>query len=103
MLGVVSSWYSSSASARAVRSVMHQWIGLSWRTTKPSLEQVGQDVEDAGLVAGVERQVGMVPVAHDAQAAELVALDVDPLHGLGLAEGADLGVAHRRRPWSRGP
>ena len=67
------------------------------------LDQVGQNVEDAGLVARVERQVGIVPVTHDAQPLELGALDVDPLHGLGLAEGADLGVAHRRRPSSRGP
>ena len=48
-----------------------------------------------GLVAGVEGQVGVVPVARDAQAAELVALDADPLHRLGVAEVADLGVAHR--------
>ena len=67
------------------------------------VEQVGQDVEDAGLVARVERQVGIVPVARDAQAAELVALDVDPLHRLGVAERADLGVAHARRPSSPGP
>ena len=83
MLGVVSSRYSSSASASAVRSVMHQWIGLSWRPTKPPSTQVGQDVENAGLVPRVERQVGIVPVTHDAQPLELGALNVDPLHGLG--------------------
>ena len=59
------------------------------------LDQVGQDVEDARLVPRVERQVGIVPVAHDAEPVELGALNVDPLHGLGLAQGADLGVAHR--------
>ena len=61
------------------------------------LEQVGQDVEDAGLVPRVERQVGIVPVAKHAQPAELLALDVHPLHRLGVAERADLGLAHRGR------
>ena len=54
-------------------------------------DQVGQDVENARLVSRVERQVGIVPVAHDAESFELAALDVDPLHGLGLAQGSGSG------------
>ena len=59
------------------------------------VEQVGQHVEDAGLVPRVEGQIGVVPVAQYAQAAELLPLDIDPLHRLGMAKRADLGVAHR--------
>ena len=61
---------------------------------RPASSKVGQDVEDAGLVARVEREVGVIPVARDPQAEELVALDLDPLHGLGVAERPDLGHAH---------
>ena len=61
------------------------------------VEQVGQDVEDPGLVPGVEGEVGLVPIAEHAQAAELLTLDVHPLHRLGMAEGPDLGLAHRGR------
>ena len=95
MLGVVSSWYSSSASASAVRSRHAPVDRLELAEDVALVQQVGQDVEDAGLVSRVERQVGIVPVAQHAEPAELLALDVDPLHRLGVAERTDLGVAHR--------
>ena len=56
--------------------------------------EVRQHVEDAGLVPRVERQIRVFPVPQDAQAAELVALDADPLHRLDVAERADLRVLH---------
>ncbi len=39
----------------------------------PASEQVGQHVENSGLVAVVKREVRVVPIARDAEAAELVA------------------------------
>ena len=61
-------------------------------------DEVRQNVENARLIPGVERQVGIFPVTHDPEPFELGALNVDPLHGFGLAKGADLGVAHRGGP-----
>ena len=61
-----------------------------------ALEQVGQYVHDAGLETLVERQIRSIPVARDAQAEELVALDPDPLQSLDAAPLADLGRVHAR-------
>ncbi len=47
-----------------------------------------------GLVGMVHGQVGVLPVAEDAEAAELLALDVNPLLGVGTARAADLHLAH---------
>ena len=62
---------------------------------QPALDESGERAQDFGLVGGVERQVGMVPVAEDAQAFELAALDVDELARQFLRAAADF---HRRQP-----
>ena len=69
MLGVDASWYSSSASASAVRSVIHQWMGLSWRHDIAPLDQVSENIEDPGFITRVERQVGVRPITRARPAA----------------------------------
>src|SRR5205085_1387381 len=54
------------------------------------LRQVTEDLDDLGLEFRGERQIGMLPVATDAQAPELLPLLIDPLQGVFPAAAADL-------------
>ena len=57
-------------------------------------DKVGEEAQLIGLVFLVEREVGVLPVAEDAEAFELGALEVDVFAGVGIAGGADgSGVA----------
>ncbi len=49
---------------------------------------------DGRLVAVVHGQVGIVPLAHDTEALELVSLDVDELLGVSPTTAANLGLCH---------
>ena len=49
---------------------------------------------DRRLVAGLHRQVGLVPRAEDAEALEVLAHDVDVLRGVGPALAAEVGDRH---------
>ena len=60
---------------------------------QPALDEPPERADDLRLVAGVEREIGMLPVAEDAQALELAALDVDELARQFLRFLAD----HQRR------
>ena len=56
---------------------------------QPFFDELGEGAENFGLVAGIEREVGVRPVAEDAEALELVALDVDELAGEFFRAAAD--------------
>ncbi|VTR68162.1 hypothetical protein DESC_70002 [Desulfosarcina cetonica] len=49
---------------------------------------------DDRLITVIHGQVGVVPLAHDAQALEFLTLDVDELLGVGPALAAHLGLGH---------
>lgn len=55
--------------------------------------EFGEGADDVGFVAGVEREVGMVPVAKNAEAFEAGALDVDVFAGVFFGFLADLDGA----------
>ena len=55
-----------------------------------AFDQVGEDIDNGGFVARVKREIRVLPVALNAQAFELVALNADPLEGFISAQGADL-------------
>ncbi len=46
---------------------------------EPLLHENGEGAEDVRFVGGIEREVGMLPIAEDAEAFELLALDIDKL------------------------
>ena len=53
--------------------------------------ETGEGADHAGLVGRIEREVGMLPVAQNAQSAKLTALDVDKFAGVFLRAAAHLG------------
>ncbi len=58
------------------------------------VDEFDEGARDGGFVVGRERQVGLIPAAEDPQAAELRALNADPLHGVLAALFADLRDRH---------
>jgi len=68
--------------------------GLLALVQTAALGEAGQLAGGGRLVAGGHRQVGMFPVAEDAETSEFLALDVDPLLGVGAALLADLRLVH---------
>src|SRR6185369_1493731 len=56
-----------------------------------------EHLDDAELILRIDREVGLLPVAQDAERLELAALDVDVLPGEVEAELADLRLGHRAR------
>ena len=59
------------------------------------LDHVPERTDDRGLIPGIQRQVGMLPVTENTQPAKLSALDVDKFAGVLLRLLADL---QRREP-----
>ena len=55
------------------------------------LQELRKGAHDVGLIGGREREVGVLPVAEDAEALEGLALDVDELAGIGFGARADFG------------
>jgi hypothetical protein len=91
----VTSWYSTSASASAVRSTTGPHHRLEPAVQLPVQQELAELAVDVGLGGEVHRGVPALPVAHHAQALELVALDAQPLLGVLaalLAEGHDRHV-----------
>ena len=66
---------------------LHRFLAL---VDKPFFDECRKDTDDVGLILGREREVGILPVTEDAEAAEGIPLDVDVLTGKGLGTAADL-------------
>ena len=64
--------------------------------------QFGEDFEDAGLVFGVEGEVGVFVVAEDAEALEGVGLEFDVFHGVVVALFADFVLGEFAEFWAEG-
>jgi hypothetical protein len=54
-------------------------------------QELRKGAHDVGLIGRREREVGVLPVAEDAEALEGLALDVDELAGVGFRARADFG------------
>ncbi len=79
----------------AVQAPVHRLEAL---VEMPVADDGRERAQLLGLVLRIERQVGMVPVAHHAEALEILALHVDLLEGelaAGLAERARVHLARR--------
>ena len=94
MEGDLRSSYSISASARAVLQWMHQCTGLLPFVGVPGREERGQEAKGLRLIFRLHGQVGVVPLAEDAEADELGPLDVDELQGVFPAFLPDLDEGH---------
>ena len=68
--------------------------GLETLVDVALLVHLTEDLDFLGLEAGVHGHVGMLPVTQSTQALEALSLDVDILHGVVVAGGAELGNAH---------
>ena len=87
MEGLVRSAYSTSASASAVTSTMHQWTGRLRRYRAPLRAMMAS-------WRTVSASVRIVPTAENAQALELAPLDLDLLLGESAAGAAEVARAH---------
>ena len=81
------------------------------------VEEVDEGAGDDGFVLRAHREIGVVPAAENAQAHEILALEVDEFGGVFAAGGADLRCGHVRflppsswstlgsmgRPWQSQP
>ena len=59
-----------------------------------AVQKLDERAGDDGLVMGAHGEVGIVPLAQDSQALEILALQVDVLFGVLAAGGADLHGRH---------
>ena len=66
---------------------LHRLLGLIDRAV---LHQFREDPQDARLVGGIHRQVGVLPIAENPEPAEGTALDIDVIQGELGAAAADL-------------
>ncbi len=58
---------------------------------RAALHHFSEDAEDVRLVGGIHREVGLLPIAEDAEAAERFPLDIDEAGGELGAAAADFG------------
>ena len=58
------------------------------------VEEVNKGARDDGLIGRLHREVGIVPAAKDAEAFEILALQVDPFFGVLAADAAHLRRGH---------
>ena len=65
--------------------------GLFLAIDEAFFDELREGADHAGLVGGIESEVGIFPIAENAEAFELAALDVDELAGVFLRTAADLG------------
>ena len=70
--------------------------GLLRLIDRAIFDELGEDAQDAGFVAGVHRQVRALPITKDAEAAEGTALDVDEFERKLGAAAADFGRLEAR-------
>ncbi len=75
----------------AVRAPVHRLLAL---VDEALLDEPPQGADDRSLVAVVHREVGLVPVAEDAEPLEVDAHLVDEAGGVGAAGAAEVGDAH---------
>ena len=68
--------------------------GLGAAIELAALRELQQFADDGRLGIELHGEVGVVPIAHDAQPLELVALHAHPFVGIGAALGAELGGRH---------
>jgi len=71
--------------------------GLELLVDQALAHQLCKDLQDPGLVGGVERQVGALEPAQDAKLLELPALELHVLGGVLLASPADRGLVDQGR------
>ena len=65
--------------------------GLFLAIDEAFFDELRKGADHPGLVGGIEREVGIFPIAENAEAFELAALDVDEFAGVFLGAAADLG------------
>ena len=75
------SWYSTSASASAVFLDRRPHHRLGPAVQRAVHQELLEFLGDHPLGVEIHREIGIVPVAGDAEALEFLALDVDPALG----------------------
>ena len=93
MIGIFNFGFSESGAAR---DAPVDWLFAA--INKALIDDVREEPEFIGFVFLVESQVGIIPIAKDAEAFELGALQVDVFSGVGIAGRSNRGRIAVRLP-----